>query len=106
MSIEKAEDSYSWENVLSFDRLKRSVLNRVLERLDMMFQQGKPVNSEQINDAIGDEWQKVKQAVRISPAAREAAHRHMEHIVIEQVDKLIQQDREELESLGVVEKSL
>jgi len=55
---------------------------------------------------IADEWQRVKEAVRSSPAAREAFRKYLERTVSEQIDKLMKDDRAELESLGVVEKSL
>ena len=59
-----------------------------------------------VNEIISSEWQRVKEAVRSSPAAREAFRKYLERTVSEQVEKLMKEDRTELESLGVVEKSL
>jgi hypothetical protein len=103
---EGKERPYTWEEVLSFDRLKRAMTSRVLDRIQGIWQGNEPVSPEQIAEVISDEWQRVKQAVRSSPAAREASRKYLERIISEQIDKLVQRDKAELESLGVVEKSL
>jgi hypothetical protein len=64
------------------------------------------MSPEQINEIISDEWQKAKDAVRNSPAARDAFRKYLERTVSEQVDKLMTRDKDELEALGVVEKGL
>ncbi|MBA7502877.1 hypothetical protein ES706_01480 [subsurface metagenome] len=102
----KAEQAYSWEEVLSFDRLKRAITTRALNRIESIWQGREPISPEQISEVISDEWQKAKEAVRSSPAAREAFRKYLEHTVSSEIDKLIQQDKAELESLGVVERSL
>jgi len=48
----------------------------------------------------------VKKAVRSSPAARESFRKYLEKTVSEKVETLIQQDKSELESLGVIERGL
>ena len=98
--------SYRWEEVLSFDRLKRAMMGRVLDKVETLWQGNEPISPEQITEAISDEWQKVKEAVRSSPAAREAFRKFLERTVAEEIDKLIQRDKSELESFGVVERSL
>jgi uncharacterized protein YidB (DUF937 family) len=98
--------SYRWEEVLSFDRLKRAMMGKVLDKVETLWQENEPISPEQISEAIGDEWQKVKEAVRSSPAAREAFRKFLERTVSEEIDKLIQRDKSELESFGVVERSL
>ena len=103
---EEKEQPYSWEEVLSFNRLKRAMAGRVLDRIQAIWQGNEPISPEQINEVINDEWQKVKQAVRSSPAAKEAFRKHLERTISEQIDKLVQRDKAELETLGVVEKSL
>jgi len=95
----KAEQPYSWEEVFSFDRLKRTMTARVLDRMES-------ISPEQISEVINNEWQKVKEAVRSSPAAREAFRKYLERTISEEIDKLIQKDKAELESLGVVERGL
>ena len=103
---EVKERPYSWEEVLSFDRLKRAITSRVLDRIQSIWQGNEPISPEQISEVISDEWQKVKEAVRSSPAAQEALRKYLERTISEQIDKLVQRDKAELESLGVVEKSL
>jgi len=102
----KAGQPYAAEEMLSFDRIKRAMAARVLDRIEDLWQGKQPISVEQINEVITDEWRKVKEAVRSSPAAREAFRKYLERTVSEQIDKLVQQDKAELESLGVVEKGL
>jgi hypothetical protein len=106
MTEKKAGQEYTWEEVFSFDRLKRSMTGRVLDRIENIWQGKEPMSPEQINGVINEEWQKAKDAVRNSPAAREAFRKYLERTVAEQIDKLMQRDRAELESLGVVEKGM
>ena len=106
MVEKKVEKPYSWEEVFSFDRLKRTMTARTLDRIESIWQGKEPISPEQISEVINDEWQKAKEAVRSSPAAREAFRKYLERTVSEETDKLIQQDKAELESLGVVERSL
>jgi hypothetical protein len=102
----KEGQPYSPEEMLSFDRIKRAMTSRVLDRIEELWQGKQPVTVEQMNEVIASEWQRIKDAVRSTPAAREAFRKYLEHTVSEQIDKLVKEDRAELESLGVVEKSL
>ncbi len=102
----KAGQPYSPEEILSFDRIKRAMTGRVLDRIEELWQGKQPIGVEQVNEIISSEWQRVKEAVRSSPAAREAFRKYLERTVSEQVEKLMKEDKTELESLGVVEKSL
>ena len=102
----KAVQPYSPEEILSFDRIKRAMTNRVLDRIEELWQGRQPIGVEQVNEVISSEWHRVKDEVRSSPAAREAFRKYLEHTVSEQVEKLMKEDKTELESLGVVEKSL
>ena len=106
MAERKADKAYTTEEILSFDRIRRAMTIRVLDRIEDLWQGKEPIGVEQMNEVISDEWQKVKEAVRTSPAAREAFRKYVERTVSEEIDKLIQQDKSELDSLGVVEKSL
>ena len=106
MSEKKAGQPYSAEELLSFDRIKRAMTSRVLARIEDLWQGKEPIGVEQMNKVIEDEWRRVKEAVRSSPAAREAFRKYLERTVAEQIDKLMKEDKAELESLGVVEKSL
>ena len=100
------EQEYTWEEVFSFDRLKRSMTNRVLDRIEDIWQGKEPMGPEQISKVISDEWQKAKDAVRSSPAARDAFRKYLERTIAEQIEKLMQRDKAELESLGVIEKGM
>jgi len=106
MSERKGGQPYSPEEILSFDRLKRAMTTRVLDEIEDLWQGKEPINADVISKIISDEWQKVRNAVRSSPAAREAFRKYLERTVSEQIDKIIQDGKGELESLGVVEKSL
>ena len=106
MTERKAGQPYSAEEILSFDRIKRAMTGRVLDRIEDLWQGKQPIGVDQMNEVIADEWQRVKEAVRSSPAAREAFRKYLERTVSEQIDNLMKDDRAELESLGVVEKSL
>jgi len=106
MSEKKAGQPYSAEELLSFDRIKRAMTSRVLDKIEDLWQGKEPIGVEQMNKVIEDEWRRVKEAVRSSPAAREAFRKYLERTVAEQIDKLMKEDKAELESLGVVEKSL
>jgi len=106
MTERKAGQPYSAEELLSFDRIKRAMTSRVLDRIEELWQGKQPISVEQMNEVIAGEWQRVKDAVRSSPAAREAFRKYLERTVAEQIDKLMKADKAELESLGVVEKSL
>jgi hypothetical protein len=106
VSERKAGQPYTPEEILSFDRIKRAMTGRVLDRIEDLWQGKQPISVEQMNEVISDEWQKVKEAVRSSPAAREAFRKYLERTISEQIDKLMKGDKAELESLGVVEKGL
>jgi hypothetical protein len=102
----KVGQPYSPEEILSFDRIRRAMTTRVLDRIEELWEGRQPISVEQVNEVIASEWQRVKDAVRSSPAAREAFRKYLERTVSEQIDKLMTEDKTELESLGVVEKSL
>ena len=106
MTEEKSGQGYAWEEVFSLDRLKRSMTKRVLDNLESIWQGKEPMSPEQINEVINGEWKKAKEAVRNSPAARDAFRKYLERTVSEQIDKLMARDKDELEALGVVEKGL
>lgn len=106
MAEKKAEQAYAVEEILSFDRIKRAMTTRILDKVEDLWQRQEPINPDEVRKMIEEEWQKVKAAVRSSPAAREAFRKYLERTISEQIDKLIRQDKAELESLGVVEKGL
>lgn len=97
---------YSHEEFLSFDRLKRAVMSRVLDRAESMMGEEFPLSPERIAGLINDEWQRAKEAVRSSPAAREAFRKYLEGTVGSHIENLIKTDKDELAAMGVAEKSL
>lgn len=107
MTSEKwSPQPYAEQELLSFDRLKRAVMNRVLDRSEVLMGEEFPLSVERVASLIKDEWMRAKDAVRNSPAAREAFRKHLEGIVSEHLDGLIRTDKSELGSMGVAEKSL
>ena len=106
MNERKAGQPYSPEEILSFDRIKRAMTSRVLDQIEDLWQGKEPISAEQISKIISGEWQKVKDAVRSSPAAREAFRKYLERTISEEIEKIVKRDQAELESLGVVERSL
>ncbi len=101
-----APQPYSQEEFLSFDRLKRAVMSRALDRAESMMGEEFPLSPERVSGLINDEWQRAKEAVRSSPAAREAFRKYLEGTVGSHLDGLIKADKDELGAMGVAEKSL
>ncbi len=107
MSGEKwSPQPYAWEELLSFDRLKRAVQGRVVKRLELMMETAGVVDPQKIGELTREEWTRAKEAVRSSPAAREAYRRYLETTVAAQVVDHVTKDKSELETLGVAEKGL
>ncbi len=107
MSGEKwSPQPYAWEELISFDRLKRAVSGRVVKRLEAMMESEPIVDPAMIGEMTKEEWQRAKEAVRSSPAAREAYRRFLETTVVGQVNEHVTKDKSELETLGVAEKGL
>ena len=97
---------YTDQELLSFDRLKRAVMSRVLDRAESLMDEEFPLGPEKTSEITKDEWKRAKEAVRNSPNAREAYRRYLEGSVSDQLDGLIKSDKSELGSMGVAEKSI
>lgn len=97
---------YSEQELLSFERLKRAVMGRVLDRAEFLLVSEFPLSPERTDELTKEEWDRAKEAVRNSPAARAAYREHLERMVSEKIDGMIRADKAELGSLGVAEKSL
>ena len=97
---------YSFEESLSFDRIKRAVTSRVLDRAEEMMGEEFPLGPERINKLISEEWGRAKDAVKSSPAAKEAFRKYLEGMVSNHLDSLMRSDKDELGAMGVHEKSL
>ncbi|MEW6033285.1 MAG: hypothetical protein AB1603_00325 [Chloroflexota bacterium] len=101
-----ASRPYAVEEVISFDRMKRAVTSRVVEAAEKALEEGMPLDQRRLAELTDQEWKAAKEAVRSSPAAREAAREHMQRIVSQLIEDKIKSDKAELEALGVQEKSL
>ncbi len=97
---------YTDQELLSFDRLRRAVMGRILDRAESMMDIEFPLGPEKTQEITKEEWQRAKEAVRNSPNAREAYRKYLEGLVGEHVDGLIKADKAELGAMGVVEKSI
>jgi hypothetical protein len=106
MEEEWTPKPYANEEFLSFDRLKRAVTSRVLDRAERVMIKEFPLSPDKVNHMTEEEWQRAKEALRLSPGAREAFRKYLESLVNTKVDALIKTDKAELSSMGVAEKSL
>ncbi len=97
---------YTPEEFLSFDRLKRAVMKRVLDRAEYQMQEEFPIDPSRLEIFVAEEWQRAKETLRTSPQAREAFRKYLERFVGDQIDKRIKAEKAELEALGVAEKSI
>jgi hypothetical protein len=97
---------YSEQELLSFERLKRAVMSRVLDRAEFLLLTEFPLSPERTDELTREEWERAKEAVRDSPAARAAYREHLEKMISDKIDGMIRTDKQELGSLGVAEKSL
>lgn len=97
---------YAVEELLSFDRMKRAVGARVVDSAEKALEEGAPLDQSKLAELTAQEWKVAKEAVRNSPAAREAAREHMTKVVSSLVDDMIKSDKSELEALGVQEKTI
>ena len=97
---------YSEQELLSFDRIKRAVVNRVLDRAEAIMDEEFPLKPARQEEITEEEWMRAKEAVKASPIAREAYRKYLEKFVGERVDGLIRTDKDELNKMGVAEKSI
>ena len=97
---------YTEQELLSFDRLKRAVVNRVLDRAEAMIDMEFPLKPGTQDAITEEEWQRAKEAVKNSPIAKEAYRKYLEKFVGEKVDVMIKQAKDELGKMGVVEKTI
>lgn len=101
-------EEYSNEEILSLDRLKRAVVNRVRKRALAMTADGEEytLGQDQTNRIIQEEWVRAKEAVRSSSVAKESMKKDWDSFVDTEVSKLVRSEKDELSSMGVLEKSI
>lgn len=97
---------YEDQELLSIDRLKRAVMNRIIERAEALMDEEFPLKDERLEALFIDEWRKAMIAVRNSPQAKEAYKKWLESKMIGMLDAQIKEDRDQLNSMGVQDKSL
>ncbi|MBN1691633.1 MAG: hypothetical protein JW901_11485 [Dehalococcoidia bacterium] len=97
---------YEDQELLSIDRLKRAVMNRIIERAEALMDEEFPLKDERLGQLFLEEWENAKIAVRNSPQAKDAYKKWLESKMTGLLDSQIKEDRDELNSMGVQEKSL
>ena len=97
---------YEDQELLSFDRLRRAVMNRIIERAEALIDVEFPLSSERQDQLVAEEWERAKVAVKNSPAAKEAYRRYLEQAMSGKLDEYIKRDKDELSQMGVQEKSM
>ena len=97
---------YAAEEVLSFDRIRRAIVNRVVETAEHALEKGAPLDRQNLAELVTQEWKAVKDAVRTSPLAKERARERIRGLVGGILDGHFKSDRAELEALGVQEKTI
>jgi len=101
-----ASRPYEDQELLSIDRLRRAVMNRIIERAEALMDEEFPLQDERLQELFVDEWKRAMIAVRNSPQAKEAYKKWLESKMIGMLDAQIKEDREQLNSMGVQDKSL
>ncbi|MBM4447344.1 MAG: hypothetical protein FJ023_08375 [Chloroflexi bacterium] len=97
---------YANEEFLSFDRLKRAVTNRVLDKVEHLMGGDFPLSPDRIAELTTEEWGRAKESLQSSPGARESFRKYLEGTVGAKVDSLIKAEKDYLSAMGVAEKSL
>jgi hypothetical protein len=97
---------YEDQELLSIDRLKRAVMNRIIDRAEAIMDVEFPLKDERLGELFIEEWERAKIAVKASPQAKEAYKKWLETRMTGMLDDQIKHDKDELSSLGVQEKSL
>ena len=97
---------YEDQELLSFDRLRRAVMNRIIERAEALMDVEFPLGPERQDQLVAEECECAKVAVRSSPTAREAYRKYLEQTMGGKLEEHMKRDKEDLSAMGVQEKSL
>jgi hypothetical protein len=107
MAIEQyTSRPYEDQELLSFDRLRRAVMNRIIERAEALMDVEFPLSQERQDELVAEEWETAKVAVKNSPTAREAYRKYLEGAMSGKLEEHMKRDKEDLSAMGVQEKSL
>lgn len=101
-------EEYTNEEILSLDRLKRAVVNRVYRRAMTRTGDGEEytLGQDQTARIIQEEWARAKETIRSSKVAKENMKKDWDAYVDTEVNKLVRSEKDELSSMGVLEKSI
>ena len=92
---------YTPEEILTFGRMKRAVVNRIVETASRQMESGVPLDKDKLLELATDEWKVAKDFVRFSfdstGKLREYARQQVSHLL----QDMIEADKAELEALGV-----
>jgi hypothetical protein len=108
MSSAWQPEEYSEEELISLDRLTRAVVNRVRRRAAAIMGEGEEfmLGREKTYQIINEEWARAKDAVKSSTIARANLQKEWDSYVDTEVSKLVKSNKDELSSMGVLEKSI
>jgi hypothetical protein len=105
-TVQDVSRPYEDQELLSIDRLRRAVMNRIIERAEGLMDEQFPLKDEKLAELFADEWKRAMLAVRNSPQAKEAYKKWLESKMVGMLDAQIKEDRDDLNSMGVQDKSL
>lgn len=97
---------YEDQELLSFDRLRRAVMNRIIERAEALMDVEFPISNDRLDQLVIEEWERAKVAVRNSPTAKDAYRKYLEQAMGGKLEEQMKRDREDLSAMGVQDKSL
>ena len=92
---------YAPEEILSFDRMKRAVVSRIVETASRQMEAGVPLDRDKLLEMATDEWKAAKDFVRFSFNSTGKLREYARQQVSQLVQDMIEADRAELEALGV-----
>ena len=100
------KQSYEPEEVLSYDRMKRAVMKRILNRAAQELEVGFTMDKDRLAEWTADEWAAAKQFVRFSSDSTGHLSEYARQQISKMVQDMIESDKAELESLGVQDTAL
>ncbi|MFC1919580.1 hypothetical protein ACFLWX_02170 [Chloroflexota bacterium] len=97
---------YATEEVLSFYRMKRAVVRRVVEMAEKELEEGIPLDRDKLEQLTIEEWKAAKDAAWSSFDLSGKRLEYVKHNISQLLRGIIEEDRAELEALGVQDTPL
>ena len=97
---------YTTEEVLSFDRMKRAVVRRVVEMAEKEMEEGTPLDKDELEQMAIEEWKAAKDAAQLSYDHSGKRLEYIKQQVSQLLRGMMEEDRVELESLGVQDTTI